>query len=118
MDKIDPLNQVAEFHRTFKHPVLDKPAIPSKDRCSLRVSLLSEEVAELQVAIENNDLIEIADALCDIQYVLSGAVLDICQIQSQIQNLSVQPLQESQNKCPDSGVGYCGLQSSARKSLS
>ena len=76
MDKIDSLNQVAEFHRTFKHPVLEKPAIPSKDRCSLRVSLLSEEVAELQVAIENNDLIEIADALCDIQYVLSGAVLE------------------------------------------
>ena len=76
MDKIDPLNQVAEFHRTFKHPVLENPAIPSKDRCSLRVSLLSEEVAELQVAIENNDLIEIADALCDIQYVLSGAVLE------------------------------------------
>ena len=31
---------------------------------------------ELQEAIENNDLVEVADALCDIQYVLSGAVLE------------------------------------------
>lgn len=76
MEKIDPLNQVAEFHRTFKHPVLDKPAIPSADRCELRVSLIAEELKELRHAIEDNDIVEIADALCDIQYVLSGAVLE------------------------------------------
>lgn len=76
MEKIDPLNQVAEFHRTFKHPVLDTPQIPSKDRCKLRVELISEELKELQEAITNNDLVEVADALCDIQYVLSGAVLE------------------------------------------
>lgn len=76
MDKIDPLNQVAEFHKTFKHPILDSPQIPSEDRCKLRVSLIAEELKELQEAIEDNDLIEIADALCDIQYVLSGAILE------------------------------------------
>ena len=76
MDKIDSLNQVAEFHKTFKHPVLDTPQIPDAKRCELRVSLLQEELNELKEAIENNDLIEVADALCDIQYVLSGAVLE------------------------------------------
>ncbi len=76
MQKIDSLNQVAEFHRTFKAPILENPQIPSADRCKLRVSLIAEELKELQEAIENNDLIEIADALCDIQYVLSGAVLE------------------------------------------
>ncbi len=76
MEKIDALNQVAEFHRTFQHPVLPNPAIPSKDRCELRVSLISEELEELKEAIYNNDIVEIADALCDIQYVLSGAVLE------------------------------------------
>ena len=76
MEKIDSLNQVAAFHRTFKHPVLEKPTIPSKDRCDLRVSLISEELKELKHAIEDNDMVEIADALCDIQYVLSGAVLE------------------------------------------
>ncbi|MBC7408399.1 MAG: nucleoside triphosphate pyrophosphohydrolase family protein [Arcicella sp.] len=76
MQKIDSLNQVAEFHRTFKAPILDKPQIPSADRCKLRVSLIAEELRELQEAIENKDLVEVADALCDIQYVLSGAVLE------------------------------------------
>ncbi len=76
MDKIDPLNQVADFHRTFKHPILDSPQIPSEDRCKLRVSLITEELKELQEAIEDKDIVEIADALCDIQYVLSGAVLE------------------------------------------
>ena len=76
MDKIDPLNQVADFHRTFQHPILPEPQIPSADRCKLRVSLIAEELEELQEAIANNDLVEVADALCDIQYVLSGAVLE------------------------------------------
>lgn len=76
MEKIDSLNQVAEFHQTFKHPVLEHPTIPSEDRCKLRVELIREELKELQEAIEDNDMVEIADALCDIQYVLSGAVLE------------------------------------------
>ena len=76
MNSIDPLNQVADFHRTFKHPILDSPQIPSKDRCDLRVSLIAEELEELKEAIAENDMVEIADAFCDIQYVLAGAVLE------------------------------------------
>lgn len=76
MDKIDSLNQVAAFHKTFKHPVLDQPQIPAAERCALRVSLIQEELNELKQAIEDRDITEVADALCDIQYVLSGAVLE------------------------------------------
>ncbi len=76
MDKIDSLNQVAEFHKTFHHPVLKTPTIPDEKRCELRVSLIAEELKELKEAIDDNDMVEIADALCDIQYVLSGAVLE------------------------------------------
>lgn len=76
MNSIDPLNQVADFHRTFKHPILDSPQMPAKERCDLRVSLIAEEFDELKGAIANNDMVEVADALCDIQYVLSGAVLE------------------------------------------
>jgi predicted HAD superfamily Cof-like phosphohydrolase len=70
------LKSVTEFHETFGAPVLDKPQIPSKDRCELRVSLLQEELNELKEAIENNNLIEIADAFSDLQYVLSGGILE------------------------------------------
>lgn len=76
MEQPDALNLVAEFHRTFKHPVLPQPAIPPEDRCKLRVALLAEEVKELEVAILEKDIVGIADALCDIQYVLSGAILE------------------------------------------
>lgn len=76
MDKIDALNQVAKFHSTFKHPILNTPQIPSEQRCNLRVELLQEELNELKEAIANNDLVEVADALCDLQYVLAGAVLE------------------------------------------
>jgi predicted HAD superfamily Cof-like phosphohydrolase len=76
MEKLDALNQVAEFHRTFNAPILDEPQIPSKERCELRIALLQEELNELKEAIADNNLVEIADALCDLQYVLSGAVLE------------------------------------------
>ncbi len=76
MEQINSLNQVADFHKTFNAPILDKPQIPSEQRCELRVNLLQEELNELSQAIKDKDLVEIADALCDIQYVLSGAVLE------------------------------------------
>jgi predicted HAD superfamily Cof-like phosphohydrolase len=76
MQTPDSLNAVAEFHRTFHHPVLETPQIPSETRCKLRVALLAEELKELEVAILEKDLVEVADALCDLQYVLAGAILE------------------------------------------
>jgi len=79
MEKFEPinaLNQVAEFHQAFHHPVLPEPEIPSEKRCRLRVALLSEELDELKDALDKKDMVQVADALCDIQYVLSGAVLE------------------------------------------
>jgi predicted HAD superfamily Cof-like phosphohydrolase len=70
------LNDVAEFHDMFSMPVLKKPTIPSEKRCELRVNLLREELRELEEAIEDNNMVEIADALADLQYVLSGAILE------------------------------------------
>jgi predicted HAD superfamily Cof-like phosphohydrolase len=76
MKQPDALNLVAEFHKTFKHPILSTPTIPAENRCNLRVALLAEELKELEVAILEKDIIGIADALCDLQYVLSGAILE------------------------------------------
>ena len=76
MKEAQGLNMVAEFHTLFDAPILDTPQIPDKKRATLRVSLLQEELNELQEAIDNNDLVEVIDALADLQYVLSGAVLE------------------------------------------
>ena len=76
MEQPESLKLVAEFHKTFKHPILESPTIPAETRCKLRVALIAEELKELEVAILEKDLVEVADALCDIQYVLSGAILE------------------------------------------
>jgi predicted HAD superfamily Cof-like phosphohydrolase len=76
MQQPETLNLVAEFHNTFKHPILKSPQIPDENRCKLRVALIAEELKELEVAILQKDIVEVADALCDIQYVLSGAILE------------------------------------------
>ena len=76
MEDLKALTQVAEFHQTFKHPIVAEPAIPAKERCQLRVDLIAEELKELQEAVDDNNMVEIADALCDLQYVLAGAVLE------------------------------------------
>jgi len=70
------LNSVKEFHHTFGAPVLDKPQIPSKDRCDLRVELLQEELNEIKEAIANNDLVEVADGFSDLMYILCGSILE------------------------------------------
>lgn len=70
------LNDVAAFHKTFRLPVPESPGLPSDDRCQLRINLLQEELDELKDAIAEKDLVGIADALADLQYVLSGAVLE------------------------------------------
>lgn len=67
---------VKEFHETFGAPVLETPQIPTKERCDLRISLLQEELNELKDAISKEDIVEISDAIADLQYVLSGAILE------------------------------------------
>ncbi len=76
MQQLNTLSQVKAFHELFDHPVLDTPTIPDKDRCDLRVGLIQEELNELKEAIESKDIVAVADALTDLQYVLSGTYLE------------------------------------------
>lgn len=69
--------QVAEFHRAFQQhqpePIVPKLTCAATNK--LRIELLREELHELREGIQNNDRLEILDALCDSQYVHSGAIL-------------------------------------------
>jgi len=69
------LDRVKIFHETYGLPVKDTPDITDPMTNKLRVGLLEEEVQELKEALENNDIVEVLDALTDIQYVLDGAYL-------------------------------------------
>lgn len=89
---------VREFHETFNHPITDIRQVPiNEEIAKLRISLIFEELEELAVALgtkthehfkqlatnaknikttkSTTDEVEVFDALCDLQYVLSGAVL-------------------------------------------
>jgi predicted HAD superfamily Cof-like phosphohydrolase len=69
------LDRVKIFHETYGLPVKDTPDISDAKTNALRVGLLVEEVQELKDALEANDIVEVLDALTDIQYVLDGAYL-------------------------------------------
>lgn len=69
------LDKVEEFHETFDHPILDIPTIPV-DRIELRINLLREELQELEDACKEGNIVDAADAFADLQYVLSGAIIE------------------------------------------
>jgi predicted HAD superfamily Cof-like phosphohydrolase len=69
------LEQVKEFHETYGLPVLAVPDISNEKTNKLRINLLAEELEELQEALEEGDIVEVLDALVDLQYVLDGAFL-------------------------------------------
>lgn len=71
----DTLSIVREWHEAFDVPVQDAPVIPD-GRVQMRLAILEEEVAELRAAVEAGDMVEVLDALCDIQYVLDGTFLE------------------------------------------
>ena len=66
-------NKVKTFMETFGQEVKDKPSFSTNKINSLRCDLIKEELDELKEAMENKDLLEVADALTDILYVTYGA---------------------------------------------
>ena len=65
--------KVGLFMTTFGQEVKKKSELSSEKINSLRISLIKEELDELTKAINENDILEVADALTDILYVTYGA---------------------------------------------
>ena len=87
-------NKVKTFMEIFGQEVKTKPSFSSDKINSLRYDLIKEELEELKEAMENKDLLEVADALTDILYVTYGAGhafginLDKCFEEVQSSNMS------------------------------
>lgn len=64
--------KVAQFMTTFGQEVKTSPSFPDQDTIKLRRELIDEELKELDVAIGDNDPVEVADALTDLLYVIYG----------------------------------------------
>tara|TARA_E500000178_G_scaffold245303_1_gene241721 strand:- start:2916 stop:3287 length:372 start_codon:yes stop_codon:yes gene_type:complete len=64
---------VKKFMETFGQEIREKASFPNDKITSLRYDLIKEELEELNEAIKNQDIKEVADALTDILYVTYGA---------------------------------------------
>ena len=87
-------NKVKTFMEIFGQEVKTKPSFSTDKINSLRQDLIKEELEEIKEAMENKDLLEVADALTDILYVTYGAGhafgidLDQCFEEVQSSNMS------------------------------
>jgi len=64
---------VGDFMESMEQEVKIKPSFPEDSVQRLRLDLIEEELDELQYGIDNQDMVEIADALTDLLYVVYGA---------------------------------------------
>ena len=94
-------NKVGTFMKTFGQEVKTKPSFSSDKINKLRIDLIKEELDELQEAMKNNDLLEVADALTDILYVTYGAGhafgIDLDKCFDEVQNSNMSKLGEDGN---------------------
>ena len=87
-------DDVKNFMNIYEQEVKTKPSFPNEKIVQLRYDLIKEELDELSVAIKDKDIVEVADALTDLLYVVYGAGhsfgidLDKCFAEVQRSNMS------------------------------
>ena len=91
--------KVGIFMKTFGQEVKTKPSFSTDKINNLRIDLIKEELDELREALNNKDLLEVADALTDILYVAYGAGhafgIDLDQCFEEVQNSNMSKLDEN-----------------------
>ena len=91
-------SKVGTFMKTFGQEVKTKPSLSTEKINKLRIDLIKEELEELTEAMNNKDLLEVADALTDILYVTYGAGhafgIDLDKCFEEVQNSNMSKLDE------------------------
>ena len=91
-------SKVGIFMKTFGQEVKNKPSFSTDKINKLRLDLIKEELNELTDAMNNKDLLEVADALTDILYVTYGAGhafgIDLDKCFNEVQNSNMSKLGE------------------------
>ena len=92
-------DKVGTFMKTFGQEVKTKPSLSTDKINKLRLDLIKEELTELTEAMNNKDLLEVADALTDILYVTYGAGhafgIDLDKCFEEVQNSNMSKLNEN-----------------------
>ena len=91
--------KVKKFMETFGQEVKSSPSFSSEKINKLRYNLIKEELDEFKQALDNDDLLEVADALTDILYVTYGAGhafgIDLDACFNEVQNSNMSKLDEN-----------------------
>ena len=91
--------KVKTFMETFGQEVKNKASFGSNKINQLRYNLIKEELDELKQAIDNKNLLEVADALTDILYVTYGAGhafgIDLDKCFDEVQNSNMSKLDDN-----------------------
>ena len=91
--------KVKKFMTTFGQEVKTNPSFASDKINLLRYELIKEELDEFKAALENNNLLEVADALTDILYVTYGAGhafgIDLDKCFEEVQNSNMSKLDKN-----------------------
>lgn len=66
---------VKKFHEGFEVGISDSPKLLDEKTQHLREKLIFEEYRELKEAFNNQDIVEVADALADLLYVIYGTAV-------------------------------------------
>ncbi len=92
-------SKVGIFMKTFGQEVKNKPSLSTDKINKLRIDLIKEELSELTDAMNNKDLLEVADALTDILYVTYGAGhafgIDLDKCFDEVQNSNMSKLDDN-----------------------
>jgi len=92
-------SKVGTFMKTFGQEVKTSASLSTEKINKLRIDLIKEELEELTEAINNKDLLEVADALTDILYVTYGAGhafgIDLDKCFDEVQNSNMSKLGEN-----------------------
>ena len=92
-------SKVGIFMKTFGQEIRNKPSFSTDKINKLRLDLIKEELSELTEAVNNKDLLEVADALTDILYVTYGAGhafgIDLDKCFDEVQNSNMSKLDEN-----------------------
>ena len=71
------INSVKIFHEVYNLSYKDSPVADiGIDKINLRFKLMEEENQEYFEAAKNNDIVEVADALGDMLYILCGTIIE------------------------------------------
>jgi predicted HAD superfamily Cof-like phosphohydrolase len=106
----EQIKKLEEFQKAFNHPFAEKPTCQTPKVGTLRYKLLKEENEEYLEAMQQQDIVGIADALGDALYIVLGSIVAhglqdvILPVFNEIHNSNMSKLDENGKPIINDGI--------------